>query len=139
MKYAHENIKKLMHEAVESYLAHRGLGDKKHSEIECDAIVDIVGYPYKGYDDKHFTVKTLIILDKEKTILKEEKLWLGWEIVAGYKVEEGGKKCVKTMGFNGQRVTSTETIGENELMLYYFETEGNPLYRIRSRDFIHKS
>jgi hypothetical protein len=128
MEYAHKNIEKLMHEAVDFYLENRDRGKQKFSIGERDAILDVVGYPYKGFDDKHFTVKTLIVLDKEKTILKEKKPWVGWEVSTGYILAETGDSCERS-GRSGQRVSSSETIGERELM-NYFETGGKTLYRI---------
>ena len=119
MRYAHGHIPELMREAVEFYLQHRGAEERK-------AVLDILGYPYEGYDDNHFSVCTLIILDKAKTILKEEKPWLGWKVSVGYKLTGSGHSVTAR---GGSRITATSNIDEEGLM-DYLETGGNPLYRI---------
>ena len=117
--YAREHMGELMREAVKFYL------QKRPGEVK--AVLDIVGYPHEGYNDETFDINTVIILDKEKSVLKAEDPWLGWEVSTSYKITGHGHEAIS--GCQGSRITSDESISEEGLM-DYLNTGGNPLYRI---------
>ena len=108
MQYAHGHMPELMKEAVEFYLGSMGPEER-------EAILGFVGHPSRGYDDSNFTVTTIILLDKTKSMLEEEEQWLGWKVSTGYRVTDSGHLITSR---SGSRITSDSHIDEEDIIRY---------------------